>query len=76
MNSKQAIRLTVHLFGDWTAASISWLGLFLYRKNFIEAAKHGYTIPVNQDTNLYLVLVLIPIFGYLSTPLVDTISLY
>lgn len=62
MNSKQVIRLTVHLFGDWTAASISWLGLFLYRKNFIEAAKHGYTIPVNQDTNLYLGLVLIPIF--------------
>lgn len=52
----------MHLLGDWTAASMSWLGLFLYRKNFIEAAKHGYTIPINQDTKLYLGLLLIPFF--------------
>ncbi len=65
MKSKKVIRLTVHLLGDWAAASMSWLGLFLYRKNFIEAAKHGYTIPVNQDTKLYLGLLLIPIFWLL-----------
>ncbi len=65
MKSKKVIRFTVHLLGDWAAASMSWLGLFLYRKNFIEAAKHGYTIPVNQDTKLYLGLLLIPIFWLL-----------
>lgn len=59
---KESIRLISHLFFDWVAASLSWLALFLFRKNFIEASKHGYTIPVNQDPKLFLGLILIPIF--------------
>jgi hypothetical protein len=51
----------LHLAADWIAASISWLGLFFFRKNVIEASKHGYEIPINQDQKLYLGLILIPI---------------
>ena len=54
-------QLLLHLTADWIAASLSWLGLFFFRKNVIEASKHGYEIPVNQDQNLYLGLLLIPI---------------
>lgn len=55
-------RLFWHLSADWLAASISWLALFLFRKNYIEALKHGYTIPVNQDIKLYAGLIVIPAF--------------
>ncbi len=51
----------LHLAADWIAASLSWLGLFFFRKNVIEASKHGYEIPINQDQNLYLGLIFIPI---------------
>jgi len=51
----------LHLAADWIAASISWLGLFFYRKNVIEASKHGYEIPINQDQKLYIGLLLIPV---------------
>ena len=54
-------QLLLHLTADWIAASLSWLGLFFFRKNVIEASKHGYEIPVNQDQNLYLGLLFIPI---------------
>ncbi len=54
-------QLLLHLTADWIAASLSWLGLFFFRKNVIEATKHGYEIPVNQDQNLYLGLLIIPI---------------
>lgn len=59
---KENIRLLSHLLFDWIAASISWLALFLFRKNIIEASKHGYTIPINQDPKLFLGLLLIPTF--------------
>lgn len=52
----------LHLTADWIAATLSWLGLFFFRKNIIEASKHGYEIPVNQDNNLYLGLLIIPLF--------------
>jgi len=60
--SKSSKRLIFHLIGDIFSASVSWLALFLFRKTFIEASKHGYTVPVNQDPKLFLGLVLIPIF--------------
>ncbi|PHX91977.1 MAG: polyprenyl glycosylphosphotransferase [Flavobacteriales bacterium] len=55
-------QIVFHIIADWTAAILSWLGLFLFRKDYIEAAKHGYVIPVNDDKNLFLGLVFIPLF--------------
>ena len=55
-------RITLHIFVDWLAATISWLGLFFFRKNYIEASKHGYEIPINHDDNLWLGLLLVPAF--------------
>lgn len=60
--SRSTKRLICHLTGDIAAAAISWLALFLFRKTFIEATKHGYTIPVNQDPKLYIGLIVIPLF--------------
>jgi len=60
--SKASQRLFFHILGDFTAALISWFALFVYRKNVIEAIKHGYQIPINQDIKLYLGLVFIPVF--------------
>lgn len=60
--SKASRRLFWHLLGDFTAAALGWLALFLYRKNVIEAVKHGYQIPINQDIKLYLGLIFIPLF--------------
>ena len=59
---RKGFRIFWHVFFDWIAASISWLALFLYRKNFVEAVKHGYVIPVNQDIKLYAGLIIIPLF--------------
>lgn len=56
------MRLSIHVLSDWIAASISWLALFLFRKNYIEASKHGYSIPINLDPKLFLGLILIPFF--------------
>ncbi len=55
-------RIALHIFVDWLAATISWLGLFFFRKNYIEASKHGYEIPINHDDNLWLGIILVPIF--------------
>lgn len=60
--SRSTLRLFWHIIADFIAAAISWLALFLYRKNVIEAVKHGYQIPVNQDIKLFLGLVFIPLF--------------
>lgn len=59
---RKNFRIFWHVFFDWIAASISWLALFLYRKNYVEAVKHGYVIPVNQDIKLYAGLLIIPLF--------------
>jgi exopolysaccharide biosynthesis polyprenyl glycosylphosphotransferase len=59
---RKKIRIFWHVFFDWLAASFSWLVLFLYRKNYVEAVKHGYTIPINQDIKLYAGLIIIPLF--------------
>jgi len=63
MNSKR--RIALHVLADWLSATISWLGLFFFRKNFIEASKHGYEIPVNHDDNLLLGLIFVPLFWVL-----------
>lgn len=55
-------QIIVHVLLDWISASMSWLGLFLYRKNFVEAVKHGYQIPVNSDIKLWLGLIAVPLF--------------
>ena len=65
----QTRRIILHVIADWTAATLSWLGLFLFRKSFIEASKHGYEIPVNHDDNLLLGLLLVPFFGFYFTAL-------
>lgn len=49
-----------HLFSDYTAALLAWWLLFLFRKEFIEASKHGYSIAVGNDSNLILALVFLP----------------
>ena len=61
----QTRRIIPHIIVDWIAASMSWLGLFLFRKSFIEASKHGYEIPVNHDDNLLLGMILVPLFWIL-----------
>jgi len=61
----QTRRIILHIIVDWIAASMSWLGLFLFRKSFIEASKHGYEIPVNHDDNLLLGMILVPLFWIL-----------
>ena len=55
-------QIVIHVLLDWISASISWLGLFLYRKNFVEAVKHGYQIPVNSDIKLWIGLLAVPLF--------------
>ena len=47
---------------DFFASAGAWLAFNQFRKTFIEAAKHGYDIPVVFDAKLILTLILIPAF--------------
>ena len=47
---------------DFIASAGAWLAFNQFRKTFIEAAKHGYDIPVVFDAKLILTLLLIPSF--------------
>jgi len=47
---------------DFIASAGAWLAFNQFRKTFIEAAKHGYDIPVVFDAKLILTLLLIPAF--------------
>lgn len=66
------LRIFLYVFFDWLAASISWIAVFLVRKELIEPARHGYHIPIGNDKNLILGLIIIPVlwlfmywfFGY------------
>lgn len=49
-----------YLVSDFSAALAAWWLFFLYRKDVIEAAKHGYSIQVGDDANLLLGLVVLP----------------
>lgn len=59
MNKK--IRFLYYLISDFAAASLAWWLFFNYRKHVVEASKHGYDIPVNNDTKLIAGIILIPI---------------
>ena len=60
MNKTKQIGL--YIFWDLVAAAGAWLGLNQFRKHYIEAAKHGYDLPVVFDYKLLLTLMAIPIF--------------
>lgn len=47
---------------DFLAAMLAWFGFFAYRKIFIESDKFGYHIPLEADSNLYLGLLVIPLY--------------
>lgn len=40
---------------------MAWWAFFNYRKHVVEASKHGYDIPVNNDVKLALGMVLLPL---------------
>ena len=63
MNRK--LQITLHLIADLISASAAWLLFFLYRKHIVEAVKHGYEIPVNNDLKLYVGLIAIPVMWLL-----------
>ncbi len=63
MNRK--LQITLHLIADLISASAAWLLFFLYRKHIVEAVKHGYEIPVNNDLKLYVGLIAITVMWLL-----------
>jgi exopolysaccharide biosynthesis polyprenyl glycosylphosphotransferase len=63
MNRK--LQVTLHIIADLISASAAWLLFFLYRKHIVEAVKHGYDIPVNNDLKLYAGLIIIPLMWLL-----------
>jgi len=50
---------------DWLAAAITWFGFYYFRKKFIESSKHGYDIPIEWDSKLFISLLLIPLIWVL-----------
>ncbi|MBU6323958.1 MAG: sugar transferase [Bacteroidetes bacterium] len=58
MNRKRQI--LKYLLSDFISALAAWWLFFLFRKDFIESAKHGYSIQVGDDANLMLGLLLLP----------------
>ncbi|MCO6494745.1 MAG: sugar transferase [Bacteroidetes bacterium] len=56
------MRILLYVFFDWLAAAVSWIAVFLVRKELIESVRHGYHIPITFDKNLLLGLLLIPFF--------------
>jgi exopolysaccharide biosynthesis polyprenyl glycosylphosphotransferase len=59
MNRK--LQIFLHVVADIVSSSGAWLLFFLYRKHIVEAVKHGYDIPVNNDLKLYAGLIFIPV---------------
>ncbi len=53
-------QIALHTIADLTGASLAWFLFFLYRKHVVEAVKHGYDIPINNDLKLIAGLILIP----------------
>lgn len=60
MNRKK--QAGIYFFFDLFSAALAWGCLFVFRKKYIEASKFGYSIDVMPDNNLYLGLLLIPLF--------------
>lgn len=63
MNKRYQIFL--YAIADYISAGLGWFLFFEYRKNFTEAAKHGYNIPINGDIKLLIGVLLFPIFWLL-----------
>jgi exopolysaccharide biosynthesis polyprenyl glycosylphosphotransferase len=57
MNKK--LQITLHMLLDYAGAAAAWWLFFLYRKNIVEASKHGYSIPVNNDSKLFIGIIII-----------------
>jgi exopolysaccharide biosynthesis polyprenyl glycosylphosphotransferase len=51
-----------YLLADYFAAVLAWISFFTYRKLYIEPDKYGYNIPVEPDNNLWLGLIIIPLY--------------
>lgn len=47
-------QVILYILWDAIAACGAWTLFFIYRKNVVEAAKHGYEIPINGDVNLWV----------------------
>ena len=60
MNNR--LRIFLYLLSDFISAGAAWWLFFNYRKHVVEASKHGYDIPVNNDVKLWIGLMLIPVF--------------
>lgn len=60
MNKKRQI--AAYLIWDLFSAGLGWWLFFNFRKHIVEAAKHGYDIPVNHDIKLTVGLIVLPIF--------------
>jgi exopolysaccharide biosynthesis polyprenyl glycosylphosphotransferase len=56
------LQVLKYIAWDYFSAVIAWLSFFAYRKLFIEPDKFGYQIPVEPDINLYLGLIVIPLY--------------
>ncbi|MEY4002243.1 MAG: hypothetical protein RIT07_285 [Bacteroidota bacterium] len=63
MNRK--LQIFLHVVADIVSASGAWFLFFIYRKQMVEAVKHGYVIPVNNDLKLYAGLIFIPVMWLL-----------
>ncbi len=62
---KRRFQIALHIIADLISAGSAWLLFFLYRKHIVEAGKHGYDIPVNNDLKLYAGLLAIPLMWLL-----------
>lgn len=57
---KRGLQIARYVIWDWLAAGGAWFVFYWFRKKYIEAAKHGYDIPIEWDSKLWLSLLLIP----------------
>ncbi len=50
-----------YILADLLAAGLAWFLLFLFRKDVIEASKHGYMVPIQGDHKLIAGLLALPV---------------
>jgi len=58
MNRK--IQTLKYIIFDFISAFAAWLGLYVFRKVYIESVKFGYNIPIEYGKNFFLGLILLP----------------
>lgn len=51
-----------YILSDYIAAGLVWFLLFWFRKHYVDTAHSDYQIPLENDTKLFLGLLVIPIF--------------